>query len=64
MRHHSLHSDHAQGIARRAALDERTVSSWLARLGADALGACPNPGDQDDEAQVCRSSAKMGHKRG
>ena len=30
---------HAQEIARRAALDGRTVSGWLARLIADTLGA-------------------------
>ena len=42
----------AQEVARRAALDGHSVSRWLARLVADALGAGPNPGDQDDEAQV------------
>ena len=41
-----------QEVARRAALDGRTVSGWLARLVADALGAGPNPGDQDHAAQV------------
>ena len=41
----------AEEVARRAALDGRTVSGWLARLVADALGAGPNPDDQDDEAQ-------------
>ena len=30
---------HAEEIARRAALDGRTVSGWLARLVADTLGA-------------------------
>ena len=39
---------HAQEIARRAALDGRSVSGWLARLVV--LGAGPNPWDQDDEA--------------
>ena len=38
----------AQEVAWRAALDGRLVSGWLARLVADALGAGPNPGDQDD----------------
>ena len=38
----------AQEVARRMALHGCSVSSWLARLVADALGAGPNPGDQDD----------------
>ena len=38
----------AEEVARRAALDGRSVSSRLARLVADALGAGANPGDQDD----------------
>ena len=42
----------AQEVARRMALHGCSVSSWLARLVADALGAGPNPGDQDGEAQV------------
>ena len=36
----------ATADARRAAFDGRTVSSWLARLVADALGAGPSSGDQ------------------
>ena len=39
----------AEEVARRAALNGRSVSSRLARLVADALGAGPNPDDQDDE---------------
>ena len=36
----------------RMALHGCSVSSWLARLVADAMGAGPNPGYQDGEAQV------------
>ena len=42
----------AQEVARRAALDGHSVSSWLSRLVVDALGAGPNPGDLDDEAHA------------
>ena len=34
-----LPAAHAEEIARRAALDGRTVSGWLAHLVADTLGA-------------------------
>ena len=49
----------AQEVARRMALHGCSVSSWLARLTADALGAGPNPSDQGNEAQV--PSPQPGH---
>ena len=58
---------HAEEIARRACLDGRTVSGWLARLIADTLGSDvldvgPAPADTATPAQTPNPSGADAHE--